>query len=103
MTEYPVDNYAIYVVTGTHRTYIKFFESDNFRGTISFYPNDSSLVDAELDSKGRIHLNMRVNRFHPVLDIIRNEKPLFLFYDSPENAGLRTGRETIGEDKLWIT
>ena len=103
LTEYVIDSYTVYVLNGTHRTYIQLFERDDFRGTISFYPKDSSLVDAKLDSNGRIHLNMHVNRFHPVLDIIRNEKPLYIYYKSSENAGLRTGRETIGEDQMWIT
>lgn len=103
MTEYPVSSYAVYVITGTHSTCIQFYEHDKYRGAICFFPNDADLEDAQLDSNGRIILNMRINRLHAVLDIVRNEKPLFLFYDSPNNAGLRTGREIIGDDQLWIT
>ncbi len=103
MTEYPVSSYAVYVITGTHSTCIQLFEHGKDRGAIRFFPDDADLEGAQLDSNGRIILNMRINRLHAVLGIIRHEKPLYIFYDSPTNAGLRSGRETIGDDQIWIT
>ncbi len=103
MTEHLIDSYAVYAITGTHRTCIQFFERDIARGSVCFYPDDASLADARLESDGTIHLNMRVNRLYPVLDIVRNERPLYIFYKSPEMAGIRTGRKVIGDDSMWIT
>ncbi len=103
MTEHLIDSYAIYAITGTHRTCIRFFERDILRGSVCFYPDDASLADARLESDETIHLNMRVNRLSPILDIVRHEKPLYIFYNSPEMAGIRSGREAIGDDHMWIT
>ncbi|MBO1225672.1 MAG: hypothetical protein JYX80_14715 [Candidatus Scalindua sediminis] len=103
MTECPVTSYAVYVINGTHSTCIQFYEHGKDRGAIRFVPNDENPEDAKLDSDGKIILNMRINRLHPVLDIIRHEKPLYLFYADGKNAGLRSGRETIGDDQIWLT
>ena len=103
MTEYPVSSYATFLVNGTHLTSIQFLEHGIDRGAIRFFPDDAQLGDAELDSEGRIYLNMRINRLSSVLDIIRHEKPLYLFYVDGKNVGLRSGQETIGDDHFWIT
>ncbi len=103
MTEYPISSYAVYVINGTHSTCIQLYEHGKDRGAIRFVPNDENPEDAKSDSNGKIILSMRINRLHVVLDILRHEKPLYLFYDSPKNAGFRSGRETIGDDQIWIT
>lgn len=103
MKEYPVSSYATYLINGTHLTSIQFFEHGIDRGAIRFFPNDAQLGGAELDSEGRIYLNMRINRLNAALYIVKHEKPLYLFYVDGKNAGLRSGQETIGDDHFWIT
>ncbi len=103
MTEYPISSYAVYLISGTHSTCIQLYEHEHCRGAVRFFPDDANLEDAQLDSEGKIILNMRINRLHSILQVIRNEKPLFIFYESPEKAGIRTGRKTIGDDHMWIT
>lgn len=103
MTEYPIDSYAVYVISGEHKSLIHFSEADTYRGTIRFFSDENEIEDASMDSDGKIILNMHFNHFHSMLDIIRNEKPLFIFYESPSNAGIRTGSEKIGDDQIWLT
>jgi hypothetical protein len=102
MTEYPISSYAIYVLNGTKATCIEFYEHSKCRGAMLFVPDNANLEDAKLD-KGKIILNQRINAFHAVLDIVKHEKPIYLFYDDPKSAGIRSGRETIGDDRMWIT
>lgn len=102
MTEYPVSSYAVYVLNGNKTTCIEFYEHSKCRGAMLFIPDSADLEDARLDG-GKIILNQHINTFHAVLDIIRHEKPIYIFYESPTSAGIRTGRETIGDDKIWIT
>jgi len=102
MTEYPISSYAVYVLNGTKATCIEFYEHSNCRGAMLFVSDDASLEDAKLEN-GKIILNQRINTLHAVLNIVRHEKSLYIFYDGPKNAGVRSGRETIGDDKMWIT
>lgn len=103
MKEYPVTSYSTCVKSGIGSTCIEFFEHDRDRGGVRFFPDNSDLKDAEFDSEGKIHLNMRINRLNAVLDILRHQKPLYLFFEDGHNAGLRSKRETVGNDDLWIT
>ncbi len=102
MTEYPISSYAVYVLTGTKATCIEFYEHSNCRGAMLFVPDNVNPEDAKLEN-GRIILQQRIITFHAMLDMVRNEKPIYLFYEGPKNAGVRSGRETIGDDKMWIT
>ena len=103
MKEYPITSYATYIKNGTESTCIQFFEHNRERGAVRFFPEDSELKDAELGSEGKIFLNMRINRLNAVLDILRHQNPLYLFFEDGNNAGLRSKRETVGDDDLWIT
>jgi len=41
----------------------------------------------------------RPSQLHAVLDVLRNEKPLVVYYESATNAALRSGVEPIGEEE----
>ncbi len=42
-----------------------------------------------------------MSMFSQILDILRNEKPIYFSYSEPTNLGfIRTGKEPIGEGEL---
>ena len=47
---------------------------------------------------GAIHLRMDLNRYAAVLDLLRNEGPIWIWC-APPVAGIYTGRERVGEEE----
>ncbi len=73
-------------------------EDGKRRGTLSFYPDGTYLSGASEDkSEGIVFLKLPVSRFAFTVDVLRNESPIYLTYESPEIAYLSTGeREPVG-------
>lgn len=74
--------------SGTYRGYIDFIEG--YAGTQNFvqYPN------------GIVNAFMPLTKLQAVLDVLRNEKPVYFSVNPPYNwAALKTGREPTGEEE----
>ena len=109
MPTYNVDSYAIRMWSsrrttnlnpGTAVAGIYLYEGNKYRGYIYFFPDGTPLNPAVLDTaNGRIFLHFNLCQFHETMDILRNEKPLYIYYLSPTNAALRSGKEPVGEEE----
>lgn len=76
------------------------YRGETLVGALLFYPDNKLLPNARLDPKRDvIFLSYSISQFHAVLDILRNEKPLWLYYRTATNAGLSSGREPVGEEE----
>ncbi len=63
-----------------------------------FFHSDNAALPADQLADGHISLNYRQSDFANILDLLRNEKPLYLWYTGPNNSnGLWTGDEPVGE------
>ncbi len=103
MKEYSITDYSTSMSNGTDSTTIHLFDNQKPRGEIRFFHNETNLKDAEIDSNGKIILNMEINRLGTLLDIAQRERNLFLFYADSKRAGLRSGRAKLGDDSISIT
>jgi len=119
MTIYIVDNYRIERKIGYTRVIEGILREDQYytppplvavflysgrkyAGRIFFYPDHIPLPPPVLDDTGpypRIFLSHYLKRFPDVMDLIRNEKPIGIYYTGPSDAGITTGKEPIGEEE----
>jgi hypothetical protein len=71
-----------------------------FRGYAYFYPDGTALAPPGIHSvEGVVSVHYNLSQLAGVLQMIREERPLYLFEFGPENAGLATGIEPTGEEE----
>jgi hypothetical protein len=109
MAEYSIDGYAIRMWStrpttnfnpGTAVAGIYLYEGQTYRGYVYFFPDGTPLDAPLLDSaNGRVFLNFNLSQFHAVMELVRTEKPIYLYYLGPTNAALRSGKEPLGEEE----
>ena len=72
--------------------------NNSLRGTITFYEEGQSLNDSVIGNT--IKLEYHEKHFDRILDILRNEKPLYLRYFEENDRGwLITAKEDVGEEE----
>ncbi len=107
MVNFSFDQYSVNlkstvdkVSLGAAISVIYAYRGETLVGALLFYPETKLLPNARLDPKRDvIFLSYSISQFHAVLDILRNEKPLWLYYRTATDAGLSSGREPIGEEE----
>ena len=109
MAEYNIDGYAIRqwstrpttnLSPGVAVAGIYLYQGNTYRGYVYFFPDGTNLAPPVFDSSnGRIFLHFNLSQFHATMEILREEKPIYVYYLSPSNAALRSGVEPIGEEE----
>jgi len=109
MAEFLVDGYATRIWSSRPTTNLSpgvavagiyLYEGANYRGYAYFFPDGTPLAAPVFDSaNGRVFIHLNLTEFAAVLDLLRNEKPVYVYYLSPTNAALRTGMEPVGEEE----
>ncbi|KPL08328.1 hypothetical protein AMJ86_01060 [bacterium SM23_57] len=109
MPEYKIDGYSVRLWSsrpttnlspGTAVAGIYLYEGTTYRGYVYFFPDGTALAAPVFHSASeRIFVHYNLCQFDATLEILRSEKPIYLFYRSPTNAGLRSGREPVGEEE----
>ena len=85
---------------GTAVAGIYLYEANKYRGYVYFFPDGTPLAPPVHDpTNGRIFLHLNLSQFAATAEIIRTEKPIYVYYFSPTNAALITGREPVGEEE----
>lgn len=109
MAQYKIDGYAIRLWSsrsttdlspGTAVAGIYLYEGRKYRGYVYFFPDGTPLAPSVHDpANGRIFLHFNLAQFHAVMEMLRTEKPIYLYYFGPTNAALRSGMEPVGEEE----
>jgi hypothetical protein len=109
MVEYEIDEYGLRLWSSRPTTNLNpntavaaiyLYEKNTYRGYIYFYPDGTPLAPPVNDSEnGRIHLHFNLCQFHAVMEMLRTELPIFLYYYDPSNAAIRSGKEPVGEEE----
>jgi hypothetical protein len=109
MAEYLVDGYAsrtwssrptTNLSPGVAVSGINLYEGGTYRGYAYFYPDGTPLAAPVFDAtNGRVFIHLNLSQLSGVLDLLRYEKPIYVYYLSPTNAGIRTGVEPVGEEE----
>ncbi len=105
MPEYTILNYRAFclssdkpylIALGTRTDSNKPFDA----GWAWFMPDDEMLPPPIIDSTGRINLYYRQNQFPVILEFLRTEKPVQLFFNTGNEAGLRSsGSDGVNEEE----
>ena len=97
-----IDKYLIsyYTEEENHSTVsIHCLFNNSHKGTISFWNPNERISDSLLFGN-RIMLQFYEKNYRNIVDILRNEKPLFLKYDDVKERGwLATTYEEIGQEE----
>jgi hypothetical protein len=81
------------------RALIKCYYKDDFLVQLNFYPDNASLPENHYDKRNKlVYLRYPLSMYPNIIDILRNEKPIYFSYSQNLNMGfIRTGKEPIGE------
>lgn len=79
---------------------ISFYDTEStYRGQASFFPDGTELSPPLVDSSGRINIHFNLSQFHAVMEMLRTEQPIYLYYFAQTDAGIATGHEPVGEEE----
>ncbi|MBC2838463.1 hypothetical protein [Robiginitalea sp. SC105] len=78
---------------------IKCYNGDDYLVQLTFYPNGKKLPENHYDKRNKlVYLRYPMSMYANILDILRNEKPIFFRYNAEIKLGfIRTGKEPVGE------
>jgi len=94
--KYIVSHYA--TVDYAYRAYISLYGTDGTThlGAARFFNDPSDITSPFVLSGGKVYLHYRAEDFPQVIDLLRNEKPLYLHHWTTV-AGFRSSKEPVGE------
>ena len=95
----PIDEYEVMYSGNKFPPRIWLKHAGAFIGQLIFMPGGSTLP-ADSMSAGQVNLYYHLENYAHAVDLLRNEKPMFLLYTAPtaEN-GIRTSAEPLGEEE----
>ena len=81
------------------RAQVKCYHDDDFVLQVNFYPDAKKLPVNSYDKRNKlVYLRYPISMYANILDILRNEKPIYFSYSGKSNTGyVRTGKEPVGE------
>ena len=84
------------------RTIIKCYHDNFYVLQLSFYPDKKNLPENYYDINSKlVYLRYSMSMYSYILDILRNEKPIYFSYSETSKLGfLRTGKEPVGEGEI---
>ena len=99
MASTQIDEYVVMYSANQFPPRIALKSGGRFVGQLVFRPNGAALpVDGLLN--GQVTLQYHLDDFHHVLDVLRNEKPVYLLYSGSGGGfenGIQTTAEPVGE------
>ena len=102
-----ITGYKVFCYAGSEHSVIHLHygnegETGFRKGSLHFWPDGQTLASAR-ENYGHIRLNYRQNQFHAILEMLRTEKPVSLWYVNSDNAGIGTHAleaEPVGEGEV---
>jgi hypothetical protein len=92
-----IDSYLVQYSSNTFYRRIGLLSGSAYIGQLVFMPDGTALAADKL-SGTQPQLYYHLKDFANCIDLLRNEKPVYLLWNGPGNEnGLRTGEEPAGE------
>jgi len=89
-----------YMCIGQNEVDVHLYNDQTIVGSIYFKPEGTALQPALLESTGKIVLQYPMNLLEATMQMIRYEKPLYIWYSNPGVAYIGTfGQEPVGEQE----
>ncbi len=84
------------------RAIIKCYNNNDFVLQANFYPDNKSIPENYHDVNSKlVYLRYPMSMYGHILDILRNEKPIYYSYSESSKLGfIRTGKEPVGEGEI---
>ena len=109
MPTYLIDSYSVRLWSSRPTTNLDplvpvagvyLFEGATYRGHVYFHPDGTALSPPAVDAvSGEVFLSFNLSQLGPVLQLLREEQPIYLYDLGPDNVGLMTGQEPTGEEE----
>jgi hypothetical protein len=109
VTTYLIDSYSVRLWSSRPTTNLDpdvavagvyLFEGATYRGHVYFHPDGTPLSPPVIDAvSGQVFLSFNLSQLAAVLQMLREEQPIYLYESGPDNAGLVTGQEPTGEEE----
>lgn len=109
MASYQIDSYAVRMWSSRPTTNLSpgvavagiyLYQGATYRGYVYFYPDGTPLAPPVIDAtNGRIFIHFNLSQLDAVLQLVREEKPVYLYEFGATNVGLMTGAEPTGEEE----
>ena len=99
---FEIKNYTLYTFSSRDKsianTVVLFYGTSGYLGG-AFFSNDSAtpLQPATKYPNGNIGLFYRMSNLPFIIDMLRNEKPVYLIFDGAINSRISTSTEPVGE------
>ncbi len=98
---YEITNYTYYTFSSRNAwvdTVILMYGATGYLGGIFFYEPSDTLPNAQqFTPTGPIGLHYHRTDLAMIIDMLRNEKPVYLIWDGGQNSRLSTSAEPVGE------
>lgn len=102
-----VDAYEVFYSSNSFAPRIGLKNAGVFIGQMIFMPNDSQLP-ADTNANGQVNLYYRLDDFQNAIDLLRNEKPIYLYFNGTgrreagggNENGIKTMAEKVGEGEI---
>jgi hypothetical protein len=102
MPQLRVDAYEVLYSSNTFGPRIALKNAGNYIGQLLFLPSGATLpADTVVNKQAQLYYH--VEDFANVVDLLRNEKPMYMYYNGSGSGfenGLRTMSERVGEGEL---
>lgn len=94
-----IDEYEVMYAANTFAPRIWLKSSGKFIGQLIFKPNGSPLPPDNM-AGAQVNLYYHLDNFENTIDLLRNEKPMYLLYSGSGGGfenGIKTTAEAVGE------
>lgn len=102
MITFTIGTYEVMAFAGKNQVIRVYLNDDgnNYRGYIDFIKDYSGTQNFVVYPNGIVNAYMSFDKLHPILDVLRNEKPVYFSVNEQYNwAAIKTGSEPTGEEE----
>jgi hypothetical protein len=102
MSQMRIDAYEVLYSANGFSPRIALKNAGNYIGQLLFLPNGAALpADTVVNKQAQLHYHLE--DFQNVIDLLRNEKPIYMYYNGSGSGfenGVRTMNEKVGEGEI---
>jgi hypothetical protein len=102
MAQMRIDSYEVLYSANSFSPRIALKNAGNYIGQLLFLPNGAALpADTVVNKQAQLHYHLE--HFQNVVDLLRNEKPIYMYYNGSGGGfenGIKTMIEKVGEGEI---
>ncbi|MGD9703191.1 MAG: hypothetical protein AB7Q42_10645 [Acidimicrobiia bacterium] len=109
MASYVIDTYSVRIWSSRPTTNLNpgvavagiyLYQGGTYRGYAYFFPDGTPLAPPVINAgTGQVFVHYNLSQFDSIVQMLREEKPIYLYEFGATNAGLMSGSEPTGEEE----